>query len=115
MNPLSEVEWSAAYRYEQIFSKSHVSFTTSASMPYTANITVPHNLGYVPFFRTFFQFAGDSNYYMGFNGPTVLLGDWTINDINADTANLNASVNNFANQSSGVFYYRIYEEPQAAS
>jgi hypothetical protein len=76
---------------------------------------IPHNLGYIPFFRVFFQFAGDSNYYMGFNGPLAVLGNWEINDINPDTSNLNINLENISGPSSGTVFYRIYAEPQAAS
>lgn len=110
---LNQVDFSSETRYEYIDVKSHVSFVTSGGSPNTASITIPHNLGYIPFFRTFFSFPSDNNYYPGFNGPGLLLGNWQINNINADNTNLNISLENFTTSSLvGDIYYRIYAEPQ---
>lgn len=108
---LNNVAFDSRYRYEYIFSKSHANFTTVGG---TAIVTVAHNLGYVPFFRFYFSFSGDTNFYLGFEGPNALLGNWRVEILNADTANLNLTMNWLGSgQSSGTFYYRIYQEPQS--
>lgn len=111
---ISKLDFSSAFRYEYIDVKSSQTFTTSGGTPNTATITIPHNLGYIPFFRTYFLFSGDSNYYAGFNGPGLILGDWQIENINADAFNINITLDNSTtNATTGAVYYRIYAEPQA--
>lgn len=111
---LNEQAFSSKFRYEYISVKGESAFTTSGGGTNTAMITIPHNLGYVPFFRTYFLFSDIGGYYGGFNGPGLLLGNWEIESINADTADLNISLNNSTSTpTNGTVYYRIYAEPQA--
>lgn len=110
---VNSLAFSSQFRYEYIFIKSSVGFTTTGGTPNTAAITITHNLGYIPFFRTYFFFSDLSNYYAGFNGPGLLLGNWEIESINADTTTLNINLDNFTTTpTAGTVYYRIYAEPQ---
>lgn len=115
---LSKAAFSSEYRYEYIGTKGHQAFTTTGGSPNVATVIIAHSLGYIPFFRVYFQFQGDSNYYTSYNGPIIYLGTdfWVINSIQPSTTTLTVSINPQGSTSvlTGTVFYRIYAEPQAA-
>lgn len=113
---VSKLVFSSNFRYEYIAKKGSVLFTVTTTFPNAVvTYTIPHNLGYIPFFRawytfnniSFFElFSGSTSYNIGGNGIEI-------DTVYADTTNLYVTVDNQgAATVSGRIYYRIYAEPQ---
>lgn len=111
---LSQVAFSSQFRYERIDIKSSQSFSTAGV---SVSLTIPHNLGYSPYFRCYVLFSGDDRYYyLTTANPNVFYGNSGqagVEGYYADTTNLYCTFDNFTSGTlSGTFYYRIYAEPQ---
>jgi hypothetical protein len=111
-NKLKDLAFSTQFRVEHVATKSHIDYTLA---PFDfQTITIPHNLGYVPFFRLWVQFPGSSNLYYQASGPGTfaLVGSFQIEDIYADTTNVYVRIADYGGGSgNGKVYYRVYAEP----
>jgi hypothetical protein len=117
----SKIAFSSRFRYEHMATdtsgnplKSSVAFSVAPSTFPT--ITIPHNLGYVPFFRLYYGF-NDGKYYPLFSGPSSYNIDgnsFQIDNVYADATNIYVYLENDNTVTvSGRIYYRIYAEPQS--
>jgi hypothetical protein len=110
---LSKITFSSAFRYENV----HMKGSVTADVPNTAftigTAVITHNLGYIPFYRVYIQFPGDSKIYAGSTGPTTfgLVSDYEVDTINADTTSLRVGLSK-GTVGGGTFtvYFRIYKE-----
>ena len=111
LNP-TNLAFSSDFRYEHIAIKSHQPFSVSSFGDTT--YTIPHNLGYIPYFKAWYTY-GDGKYFQLFSGPVSYAIDGNggqINNVYADTTNLYVEVSeNNGSPISGTIYYRIYAEP----
>jgi hypothetical protein len=124
LNP-ANLAFSSAFRYQYIAKngsgnplKGHLSFDVSTTYPNAVTTyTIPHNLGYVPFFKMWYSF-GDGKYYALSAGPSTYNLDgngFQMDDAYADATNLyfTADNTNFSGPDiTGTVFYRIYAEPQ---
>jgi hypothetical protein len=96
--------------------KSHVAFSVAGGGFATTTVTIPHNLGYKPYFKGRYTFV-DGKYFNLFAGVGSYNLDGNggqIDNINVTTANLIITIANFGVPAiSGTIYYRIYAEAQA--
>lgn len=93
--------YSSKYSYMKIAKQG--SFTVPASSGSGYVTTIPHNLGYVPFFNVFLERSGNIQRQYQFNIPTNE-GSY------ADETNLYIYSSNFAGDV--PYYYRIYYEAE---
>lgn len=114
MSNLNNLSFDSLLRVEHIALKSSSAFSVGAFAVKT--ITIPHNLGYSPYFKLFYTFV-DNKYFAGFAGPGSFNIDGNsmqLDNINVDSTNLYVVVDNSgAGTITGTLYYRIYAEPQA--
>ena len=109
-----KISFTSRRRYERVHDKNHVDFTTNNGSPNKAVVSIPHTLGYIPFYALFLKFAGDSRFYKSYNGPIPLLNNWEIESISATSTAITLSIITFnTGAKSGSVYYRIYEESQS--
>jgi hypothetical protein len=115
MNDPSKIAFSSAYRYEHTALKSNSPFSVAGGGFATSTITIPHNLGYRPYYKAWYTF-GDGNYFRLFAGVGSFNIDGNnaqIDNANVTTSNLVIVIDNFGVPAiSGTIYYRIYAEPQ---
>lgn len=113
MTDLSKAAFYSPDRYEHIALKSHIDFSVSAFGVQT--LTVNHNLGYIPYIKSFYTY-GDGKYYRLFSGNASYAVDGNGGQI--DTEHVDSSVyvieisENNGSPIAGTIYYRIYAEPQ---
>lgn len=112
----SKLAFDSSLRIEHIALKGSSSFTLTNSVGLVI-VTIPHNLGYSPYFKMFYGF-GDGKYFGGFAGPASFDIDSNqvqIDNMYADTVNLyvQVSLNFWTVDIHGIIYYRIYAEPQS--
>lgn len=109
----SLLNFNSGLRYERIALKGSTSFSINASSIKT--ITISHNLGYVPYIKSWYTFV-DGKYFDLFAGTASFNLDGNsmqIDNSNADTTNFYVVLDNSsAGTISGNIYYRIYAEPQ---
>lgn len=108
-NNLNNAAFISTSRYEHVVIKSNQSFTTGSN---SVVVTIPHNLGYIPFRRLNLQFPGDPNFYPIFSGGAIAYDDWEIINYSADTANIYFTATSPNPSQTATVYYRIYAEPQ---
>lgn len=116
---LANLAFTSNLRYEYIATKGHTGFSVTTTFP-NAVITysIPHNLGYAPFFKMFYTFD-NSVFYPLFTGPASynLAGNgFQMDNAYADINNVYFTADNSTGSGTitGTVYYRIYAEPQAA-
>jgi hypothetical protein len=114
---LKDIAFSTNFRVENIHVKGTEPYTLGTDPFFNqTTVTIPHNLGYKPFFRVWVRFPGSTDIYYRASGPVSsgLVGAYQIEEINTDTVNLYVTVSVSASSgASGDVYYRIYKEPQA--
>lgn len=102
-------------RYERVNIKSSVTFSVAGGGFATTTVTVPHNLGYKPYYRAWYTFSS-GKYFQLFsgNGSFDLDGNSAqIDTVSVTTTSLVVLIDNFgAPAITGRLYYRIYEEAQ---
>lgn len=98
-------------RYARLALKGSKGF--SVSVFGTTSVSVPHGLGYKPYYKLWYKvgtkyvqlYAGAGNY--------DLCGATDQSEDNyADTSNIHATFSSGGGAYSGTLYYRIYAEPQ---
>lgn len=119
----SKLAFSSGFRYEHLATnasgaslKNHAAYTIGASFPSNQpTVTIPHNLGYTPFFRVFIKYPTETKIRVAINGSSGQSDDFNfeIQSLYADSTNLYIQVFG-AVTGSGTIYYRIYEESQNA-
>lgn len=112
MSDYSKIAFTSAYRYERIATKSSIAFTNTAYDTFT----IPHNLGYKPYFKLFYRFASGNIYAMT-SGPSSYLidgvSDTQVDNVYADNTNVYVlMLVNSGGPYGGTIYYRIYAEQQ---
>lgn len=112
---LDQIAFSTQFRYEYIDIKGDSSFSTGG---FTTSVTIPHNLGYVPYYKSYVLLSGDTHYYyLSTSNPNLAYGEsnqMSTESYYADSINLYCTFVNFTPGTlSGTFYYRIYAEPQS--
>ena len=111
------IAFSSQFRYERVASKGQISYNLGTNPYYNYSLfTIPHNLGYIPFFRIFIQLPGSSILFYKASGSSTygLVGTYQIDEIYADANNLYVGIENYEDTAgTGKIYYRIYEEEQA--
>lgn len=110
---IGNLAFSSEFRYEHIALKSHKPFSVSSFGIQT--LTIPHNLGYIPYVKSFYTydnikyfdlFPGTSSYSIGGNGGQI-------DNATVDTTNYYVTISeNNGSPISGIIFYRIYAEPQ---
>jgi hypothetical protein len=112
----NKLSFTSQYRYEFVAKKGSTGFTIGGSFPTNQpTITIPHNLGYVPFFRLYYTFSSGIYYqlFAGNSSYNIEGNQIQVENIYADTSNVYvAFFNNAATTVGGTIYYRIYGEPQ---
>lgn len=111
---LAKTQFASIARYEYIAAKSHTTAPIVAGGGNT-NITIPHNLGYVPFARLFLVLPGDSNVYPILPNPQIAYDAYQIVNYYLDSTNVYLTLSSPSSATAGNYtvYYRIYAEPQA--
>lgn len=107
----TKIAFSSDARYARLALKGSSNFSVSAFGITT--VTVPHPLGYKPYYKLWYKigtryiqlFAGPANYDTGSSTDQA-------EDNYADTANVYANFSSTGSAYNGTLYYRIYEEPQ---
>ena len=112
MADYSKLSFTSAFRYEYIHIKGSVAITTGS---FLRTITIPHNLGYTPYFKLWYQFNSGKIFSL-FSGPSSYDLDGNseqVDNIYADDYNLYVTLLDFTfgTGHSGTIYYRIYAEP----
>lgn len=124
LNTLTDTNFNTGYNYQKIFSEDMGTFSipsqawsgspSFAPAPYT-EITIPHNLGYVPMARVYYSQVGYTSPF-----PNILrntsAGDSIFNTVGdyysavvLDTTNMYLRVfNNSGSTRNITFYWRIY-------
>lgn len=113
MADYSKLGFTSAFRYEHIATKGSISFSNSGYDTFT----IPHNLGYKPYYKLFYRF-GTGNIYVMSPGPSSYLidgvSDTQVDNVYADNTNIYViMLVNYGGPYTGTIYYRIYAEPQA--
>lgn len=89
-------------------------YSIPASAFATTTVTIPHNLGYVPYFRIWIKYPSGRTYYGNVGATSYEDSSFTqTEDIHADTTNLYVRMADGAGAGvggSGTIYYRIYAE-----
>ncbi len=99
----SKLAFSSAFRYERVALKDSVAFSIT-SAEFFKTITIPHNLGYIPYYRAYYT-INDGKYYSLFANQDLM------DTITIDSTNLSILLANFGPSTiTGTIYYRIYEE-----
>lgn len=110
---LSKLASDSANRDERIVLKNHVAFSVTAFGVQT--YTVAHNLGYIPYVKSFYTY-GDGKYFRLFAGNTSYALDGNggqVDNEEVDATNYTVTISeNNGSPISGTIYYRIYAEPQ---
>lgn len=113
----TKVQFTSLYRYERVSSKGHQNFSIGTVYPASFPlVTIPHGLGYVPYYMLYIQF-GAGSYWPVFTGPLAYDFDSTgcsIVSHYADTSNIYVQLAGDTNGGivTGNIYYRIYAEQQ---
>lgn len=102
-------------RYERIAIKGTVAFSVAAFG--IQSITIPHNLGYTPYFKVWYAYT-DGKVFNYFTGPGSFGIDGNGGQADstnyADNTNLYLAISeNSGAPISGSIYYRIYAEQVA--
>ena len=102
-------------RYEYVTIKSKSPFSIAGGGFGSTTVSVPHNLGYKPYFKAWYTFD-DVFYYRAFSGTGSydLHGNgMQVDSISVTTTDLVFNLSNFAVPAiTGTIHYRIYAEPQ---
>lgn len=109
----SKIAFSTSFNYENVVIKGTTVGTIGAGAFSLGSVNIAHNLGYIPFYRVFVQFPGDTKIYAASTGPGTngLVGDFEIVTVNADDTYLNVGVSrDSAGGGDFTVYYRIYKE-----
>lgn len=116
MSDFNKISFMSKFRYERIALKNHYDFSVAGGGFGNTTVTIPHNLGYAPYFKAYYTYGG-GRYFSLFAGPGSYNIDGNggqISNADATTTNLVIFIENFgAPAISGTIYYRIYAEPQA--
>lgn len=111
---LAKQAFNSGNRYEHIALKSSVPFSVAGGGFANTTITIPHNLGYKPYVKSWYTFGG--KIFDLFAGPASFNLDGNsaqISNANVTTANYIIFIENFGVPAiNGTIYYRIYAEPQ---
>jgi len=113
---LEKLSFYSASRYERVALKSSQNFTVTGGGFGQTTVTIPHNLGYKPYYKAWYGF-GSGKYYQLFAGTATYDIDGNgaqIDNVSVTTTDLIVVVDNFGVPAiSGTIYYRIYAEPQS--
>lgn len=107
----TKLAFNSATRYERLAKKGSSPISVSAFG--VATVTIPHNLGYKPYYKLWYKvgsmyiqlFAGPGNYDTA--GQTE-----QAEDNYADNINVYATFSSAGTGYTGTLFYRIYAEPQ---
>lgn len=113
MPDLGELAFDSANRVERISTKSHANFSVPAFGFIT--VTVPHNLGYIPYYKAFYTYGAGKYYqlYAGVDSYDIAGNMVQIDNVYEDTVNFYVDVlSSAAGVVTGTIYYRIYAEQQ---
>lgn len=112
---LSKLSFDSANRYERIELKSHKDFSVAGGGFANTTVTIPHNLGYMPYFKGYYTY-GSGKIFQLFAGTDSFNLDGNsgqISNVSVSTTDLIIFIENFgAPAIAGTIYYRIYAEPQ---
>jgi len=108
---LKNIAFSSAFNYQEVKLKGSVLYTIA---PYEFNklVSIPHNLGYKPYFRLYFSLPGSGRIFSMIAGPGSygLVGDYQVDGYNSTETHVNFQLSNYGGGSgAGRVYYRIYE------
>lgn len=112
MIDLSKLSFYSGSRYERVILKSSQVFSVGGSAFTT--VTIPHNLGFKPYYKAWYTFGGKIFQLFAGTGSFNIDGNSAqIDNVSMSTTSLIIVVDNFGVPAiSGTIYYRIYEEPQ---
>ena len=104
-------------RYEYVATKGTAPFTIGTTPFALYTVVIPHNLGYVPFYKMRYKYTGDDRYFDMFAGVDsydIAGNDKQVYDIVADTTNITVTFTDGGGGTgaTGNVYYRIYAEPK---
>lgn len=112
---LSKLSFYSGTRYERVVLKSNAPFSVVGGGAGLTTVTIPHNLGYKPYYKAWYTFAS-GKYYQLWAGPGSFNIDGNnaqIDNVSVTTTSLIVAIDNFGIPAiSGTIYYRIYAEPQ---
>lgn len=112
----NKLAFTSQFRYEQFVLRGSIPFSVTFAAGY-AEFTITHNLGYIPFFRLWYDYGAAAKYEC-FSGPDsfgIAGNGGQIDTIIVDTSKILIGIDNFAAPTvAGRIYYRIYKEPFAA-
>lgn len=114
MSKYDDMAFNTNFGYERIVSKGSKSF--SIGVWGLTTVTIPHNLGYKPFFRLWITF-GNGNLHSIASGFTTYgafgAAGAQVDDYYADASNIYVKLSEYGVSAySGTVYYRIYGETQ---
>lgn len=116
MRSLGNRYFDSQFRYERVYKRGSTPFSVAAFGVTT--LTIPHNLGYVPYFKLWISYttngyifdvaSGPSSYGLGGNGGQT-------DSVKADSTNVYISVSESTGAGSiaGTVYYKIFAEKSA--
>lgn len=115
MSDYSKLSFLSTLRVERIALKGSIGFSVAGGGFSNTTVTIPHNLGYRPYIKSFYTY-GSGKYYDLWAGPGSydIDGNATqISNADASTTSYVIFIENFGVPAiSGTIYYRIYAEPQ---
>lgn len=110
-NKLKYIQFSSEFNYERF--KETLTQAYSVGSFGQTTYTIPHNLGYRPFFRIFIVFPS-GRLYLGVNGPATYEASSgaQCDNIKVDNTNfyVTMSENDGGGTISGTIYINVYEE-----
>lgn len=113
MNNPQNAAFATQFRYERAAGLSHNNFTIAGGGFGVTTVTIPHNLGYRPYFKLWVKFASNKMYPV-FGGPASYNLDgnnFQVENVTSDATNITVVLDNFGVPAlSGTLYWRIYEE-----
>lgn len=112
MPDYSKVSFTNKFRYERQVVKGSSPFSMGAFG--SATVTIPHNLGYMPYVKVWYTYASGKVYelFAGANSYDLDGNGAQVDNTWADSSNLYVSFFSFSGSTiNGRVYYRIYAEP----
>ncbi len=110
-----KLSFDSAYRYERIAIKSSVPFSVAGGGFGSTTVTIPHNLGYRPYVRSWYTYGSGKTFelFAGTGSFNIDGNSAQISNSNTTTTTFVVFIENFGLAAiSGTIYYRIYAEPQ---
>lgn len=111
---LAKQSFNSGNRYERIVLKSSAPFSVAGGGFANTTVTIPHNLGYKPYVKSWYTFGG--KVFDLFAGPASFNLDGNsaqISNANVTTSSYIIFIENFGGAViNGTIEYRIYAEPQ---